>query len=272
MAPILGAAGKNYRPIRRRKSGQLAAHQRLEMGTKKASVAMLLIAADACLVSAGWLFLSKRRDGVEEAPEPAHGLCLGLLAHAAQQLGQNGSHDRVVVDDESAATGQRIRLEHLSAVDIDSLAPMDVFFKPVSWYFGFGWRQAAIDGAGNFSAEDHHGVIYLDGGAGYSLPLNDRSQCFVQLGMDVEAGNALDQGWRTGIGPRTGCLVNGMDWRMRIQSDIRWRNAPDGLEHQLRLEVQKDLRAGHALRLQAGLLQADQSTSPKAELGWVHYF
>lgn len=172
------------------------------------------------------------------------------------------------LDDDS----QRIRLEHLSAVDIDSLAPMDVFFKPVSWYFGFGWRQAAIDGAGNFSAEDHHGVIYLDGGAGYSLPLNDRSQCFVQLGMDVEAGNALDQGWRTGIGPRTGCLVNGMDWRMRIQSDIRWRNAPDGLEHQLRLEVQKDLRAGHALRLQAGLLQADQSTSPKAELGWVHYF
>jgi hypothetical protein len=172
------------------------------------------------------------------------------------------------LDDDS----QHLRLEKLSAVDIDSLATLDTFFKPVSWYFGFGWRQAAVNSTGNFSAEDHHGVAYMDGGAGYSLQWGSYSQCFLQLGMDIEAGNVLDTGWRTGIGPRTGCLVGGADWRMRLQSDLRWRNAPDILEHQLRWEVQKDLGSNHAIRLQTGLIQADHQASGQLELGWVHYY
>lgn len=167
---------------------------------------------------------------------------------------------------------QRLRLERLSAVDIDSIAPLDTFFNPVSWYFGFGWRQAAVNGTGAFSDVEHHGVAYMDGGAGYSLQVGDLGQCYLQLGMDIEAGRVLDQGWRTGIGPRAGCMASGQAWRTRIQSDWRWRNAPDGLEHQLKLELQKDISTGHALRLQTGMAHTDSKESLTAELGWVHYF
>lgn len=167
---------------------------------------------------------------------------------------------------------RRPRLERLSAVDIDSLATLDIFFKPVSWYFGFGWRQAAVDGSGAFSDDEHHGVAYMDGGAGYSVRIGNHGQCFLQLGADIEAGDTLERGWRSGIGPRTGCLGGGSNWRMRIQSDLRWRHAPDGLEHQLRVDIQRDMAPGHAIRLQTGLLQADHQESLLAELGWVHYF
>lgn len=167
---------------------------------------------------------------------------------------------------------KRLRLERLSAVDIDSLATLDIFFKPTSWFFGLGWRQAAVNGSGAFSDTEHHGVAYIDGGAGYSLQLGGIGQCYLQLGMDVEAGSALDRGWRTGIGPRTGCLTGNDNWRMRIQSDVRWRNAPDGLEHQLKLDLQRDLAPGHAIRVQAGLIHADNKESLLTELGWIHYF
>jgi len=167
---------------------------------------------------------------------------------------------------------QRLRLEHLAAIAIDSLAPFDAFFKPASWFFGVGWRQAAIDSTGAFSDQAHHGVAYMDGGAGVSTALSDHAQCYLQLGMDFEAGQRLQKGWRTGIGPRTGCMAGGDDWRIRLQSDLRWRHAPDGREHQLKLEGQRDLGPGHALRLQLGLLQPDEQEDVSLELGWIHYF
>lgn len=173
----------------------------------------------------------------------------------------------VRLDDDS----QRLMLEHLAAVDIDSLATLDAFFKPVSWFFGFGWRQAAVDDDGAFSDQAHHGVAYMDGGAGVSMALGNEAQCYLQLGMDIEAGQTLQQGWRTGIGPRTGCMAGGDGWRIRLQSDLRWRHAPTGSEHQLTLEGQRDLGPGHALRLHLGLLQADEQENTSLELGWIHY-
>lgn len=167
---------------------------------------------------------------------------------------------------------QRLYVERMAAIDIDSLAPFDAFFKPVSWFFGTGWRQAAVDGNGAFSDEAHHGVAYLDTGAGISLTVANPVQCFLQLGMDVETGHSLEKGWRSGVGPRTGCLAAGDEWRIRLQSDLRWRNAPNGIEHQLRLEGQHDLGPGHALRLQLGLLQPDGQEDITMELGWIHYF
>lgn len=167
---------------------------------------------------------------------------------------------------------QRPRLERLAAVDIDSLATLDVFFKPVSWFFGFGWRQAAVDASGAFSDDEHHGTGYIDGGAGYSLSTGEASQCFLQFGLDVEASKVLEREWRTGAGPRIGCLAGGEDWRVRLQSDLRWRSDPDGQEHHLRLDLQRDMTPGHALRLQAGVLNADGQESITAELGWLHYF
>lgn len=167
---------------------------------------------------------------------------------------------------------QRLSLEHLAVVDIDSLAPLDAFFKPASWFFGFGWRQAAVDGHGAFSDDEHHGVAYIDGGAGLSLALGGNALCYLQLGMDIEAGRFLQEGWRTGIGPRTGCMTGGNDWRLRLQSDLRWRQAPAGVEHQVKLDVQRDLGADDAIRLQLGLRQPGKQEDLGLELGWIHYF
>ncbi|MDP2226634.1 MAG: DUF4105 domain-containing protein [Moraxellaceae bacterium] len=170
------------------------------------------------------------------------------------------------------ARDNHLVLERLAIVDIDSLTPYDRFFQPVSWSFGFGWRQAAINGSGQPDDRDHHGVAYMDGGAGISLRLANDLECYVQLGGDIEGGKALDAGWRTGIGPRAGCIGGGSRWRFRSQADHRWRNSPSFVETRALLEAQLDIAPGHGLRLQGSLLHTPGLMQPAIEAGWTHYF
>jgi hypothetical protein len=182
----------------------------------------------------------------------------------------------------------RLRLDHFSIIDIDSITPWDTFFRPWSWFIGFGQRQAAVNKQGNFSARESHGVAYIDGGAGGDLALNDNLECYAQLGISTETGPSLDLGWRVGSGPRVGCLYNQQRWRLRAQADSRYYNDIEGMETRATLEGQFDLTPRQALRLQIGLLrhnhghnpdhnlshitEPDRNSSSTAELAWLHYF
>lgn len=167
---------------------------------------------------------------------------------------------------------QQLRLERLALIDIDSLAPWDDFFRPWSWFGGFGYRQAAVDSQGRFSDTTSHGVAYVEGGAGASLEAGDRIDCFLLLAAEGEAGSSLEKGARTGMGPRAGCLLDAGRTRLRLQADTRWHSDDREPETRALLEGQWQLDARNGLRLQAGALMYPARRQGFGEASWVHYF
>lgn len=167
---------------------------------------------------------------------------------------------------------EELRLERLALIDIDSIAPWDDFFRPWSWFVGFGYRQAAIDRQGRFSDRDSHGVAYVDGGAGASVAAGDRLECFLMVAAAGEAGPRLDRGARAGAGPRAGCRLKGAHARARLQVDSRWQEDMREWESRTTLEGQFDLGKRNGLRLQVGELRGGSRREGTAELGWLHYF
>lgn len=166
---------------------------------------------------------------------------------------------------------QTVRLERLTIVDIDSLASWDDFFRPWSWFLGFGYRQAAVDSHGRFATDTSHGVAFFDGGAGASLG-DERMECYLLAAAALEAGPSLDNGWRMGAGPRAGCLVSLSRTRFRLQADSRYYDNTRALETRGSLEAQFDLTPVDALRLQIGELRAGSRQQGVGEAAWVRYF
>lgn len=167
---------------------------------------------------------------------------------------------------------ENLRLERLALIDIDSLAPWDDFFRPWSWFIGFGYRQAAIDGEGRFSDRDSHGVAYIDGGAGANLAIGPLTSCYLMAAASGEAGPRLDRGARAGAGPRAGCRVDAGRTRLRLQSDSRWYDDIQEWETRNGLEGQVDLGNHQGLRLQVGELRAGDRREGFAEAAWLRYF
>lgn len=166
---------------------------------------------------------------------------------------------------------QTLRLERLALVDIDSLATRDAFFHPLSWFAGFGYRQAAVDRDGRFATDTSHGVAYADGGAGAGLG-GDRLECQLFLAAAAEAGGALDDGWRAGAGPRAGCQVYLPRGRLRLQTDSRFYSDIEALETRATLEAQFDLSPRDGLRLQLGEMRAGSAPQGFGEASWIRYF
>lgn len=166
----------------------------------------------------------------------------------------------------------RPQLEHLRIVDIDSITPWDPFFRPWSWFVGFGQRQAAVDSEGRFSVRDDHGVAYIDGGAGGDLALGPATDCYLQLGLDAEGGRALEDGWRAGAGPRAGCFYHQQGWRAQAEVDSRYRTDIEGMETRSSLRLQIDLDPRQGLRLEALRLEHGGEHDNRAEAGWIRYF
>ncbi|MDF2445478.1 MAG: hypothetical protein K0S46_714 [Moraxellaceae bacterium] len=167
---------------------------------------------------------------------------------------------------------QSLRLERLALVDIDSLASWDVFFRPWSWFFGAGYRQAAIDSQGRFSSTTSHGVTYAEGGAGATLNLAEGLDCYGLVALTTEAGAELEKGGRAGAGPRLGCLLNLGQVRVKLQGDSRYLTDLEKPEHRALLETQLDLKGQNALRLQLGHLEAGRQQRGFGEASWIHYF
>jgi hypothetical protein len=167
---------------------------------------------------------------------------------------------------------QTLRLERLAIIDIESLTGWDEFFRPWSWFFNTGYRQAAVDREGRFSEVTSHGVAFADTGAGASLDFGKQLGCSLLLAAAAEAGPALDNGWRAGAGPRAGCLYGFSRGRVRAQVDSRYYNDSEKLENRGSLEAHVDIDSHNGLRLQLGVLHSDNRSQGFGEAAWMHYF
>lgn len=92
-----------------------------------------------------------------------------------------------------------LQLEQLTGVEIRSLSPRNAFFSPLSWQVGFGGRRADT---GNKRVL----TPYLEGGAGGSWALGQRTQAFAVATADLEIDDDLRRGYDAAPGADIGLL------------------------------------------------------------------
>ncbi|MCU4639085.1 Lnb N-terminal periplasmic domain-containing protein [Acinetobacter courvalinii] len=167
----------------------------------------------------------------------------------------------------------KLKVEHLDFLSVNSYNPVQPFKSPLSWGFNLGWKQEAIEN-GKFSEDKQHGVMNLNMQAGYSLADYDRRHiCYGQLQSHIQGGKALDKGWRVGVGPTVGCINQ---WSDNINSVVQvelpyWQ---DLSQWNLRVgtQLQYSLNANHAMRLNWDFEQQDHKDWNKVGLAYIRFF
>lgn len=167
----------------------------------------------------------------------------------------------------------KLKVEHLDFLSVNSYNPVQPFKSPLSWGFNLGWKQEAIEN-GQFSEDKQHGVMNLNMQAGYSLADYDRRHiCYGQLQSHIQGGKALDKGWRVGVGPTVGCMNV---WSDNINSVVQvelpyWQ---DLSQWNLRVgtQLQYSLNANHAMRLNWDFEQQDHKDWNKVGLAYIRFF
>ncbi len=167
----------------------------------------------------------------------------------------------------------QLKLEHFDFLSVNSYNPKTAFKTPLSWGFNLGWQQEAVH-QGQFSEDRQHGVAQLKTQLGYSVADSDRQHlCYAQFQAQLQAGQALDDGWRVGVGPTVGCQNI---WTDRLNSVVQvelpyWQ---DTEQWNLRLNTGLNYAfdSQNSVRLAWQYQQQNQLDWQKIGLGFVHYF
>ncbi len=166
----------------------------------------------------------------------------------------------------------RLKLQDFTLLAIDSLAAQHGFIQPLSWRLATGHKRYATDKTGRFSEDQRHGLGFVEGGAGISLQPREDWLCYGLLEADLQAGAALDRGWRVGLGPRLGCLAYATRQQWQLQAGSRYREELSAWQNRLDLAWQLNLSPGHALRLEAVIESENRQRLAQGQLRWLHYF
>ncbi|MCH7295374.1 DUF4105 domain-containing protein [Acinetobacter higginsii] len=167
----------------------------------------------------------------------------------------------------------KLKLEHLDLLSVNSYNPIQPFKSPLTWGFNLGWKQESVE-KGQFSEDQQHGVMNLNMQVGYSVADYDRRNlCYAQLQSHIQGGKNLDKGWRVGVGPTVGCMNL---WTDNINSVVQielpyWQ---DLSQWNLRVgtQLQYSLNTNHALRLNWDFEQQDHKDWNKIGVGYVRFF
>lgn len=167
-----------------------------------------------------------------------------------------------------------LKLNHFDFLSVNSYNPITPFKTPLSWGFNLGWQQEALEQGGQFSEHEQHGVANLNVQMGYSYADQAREHlCYAQIQNHIQAGKALDHGWRFGMGPTLGCQNI---WSDKINSLIQvelpyWQ---DSQQWQLRLNTQLQyvLNPQNAIRFNWQYQQQDSKDWMKTSAGYVRFF
>ncbi len=113
----------------------------------------------------------------------------------------------------SLAPNEGLQLEHFTLLNLTSLTPRDRFLRPTSWYFD---SSTALE---RFSADKTSYVTRLEGGAGATFKLGERSLWYALGGTSFQTSRSEDANYAIGAGPRLGAIVFLSDyWATQVQS------------------------------------------------------
>lgn len=168
----------------------------------------------------------------------------------------------------------KLKLNHVDFLSVNSYNPMTPFKMPLSWGFNVGWQQDALDQDGRFSEKDQHGVFNLKTQFGYSYADQQRKHlCYAQIQNQFQASKVLDDGWRVGVGPTVGCQNT---WSDKINSLVQlelpfWQDS-NQWQFKLMSQVQYVLNQQNALRVGWEFQQQDARDWDKLSFSYVKYF
>jgi hypothetical protein len=172
----------------------------------------------------------------------------------------------------------KLSLQKLTLISIDSLSPISDFFTPLSWNLAFGIRQVP-ESKGQFSKDKTHAVSYFQGGDGFAEQFGS-VLCYGLASGALEAGHALDKGWRVGAGPTFGCLLNIPKFSLKVQNatdfwldDHTWQNEWQ-IGAQIPLEIAFIDRSNRKEALRFAWQQTQQGSLryQEASASWLLYF
>ncbi len=89
---------------------------------------------------------------------------------------------------------RKAKLQAFHLLDIFSLAPRDLFFKPVSWKVLVGFEQSILP-----DRRDHL-VLRLSPGGGAAYESKALGLTYIMLESDLQASRAFKSGWTAGVG------------------------------------------------------------------------
>ena len=167
-----------------------------------------------------------------------------------------------------------LKLEHLDLLTVNSYNPVNPFNTPLSWGFNLGWQQEALDAHGRFSENAQHGVTSLKSQVGYSWANASREHlCYAQMQTQLQAGKALDQGWRVGAGPTVGCQNIWSDhMNSLVQVELPYWEDSHHWHLKLNTQLQYAFNPQHALRLSWTYQQQQSKDWDQWSLGLIRYF
>ena len=157
----------------------------------------------------------------------------------------------------------RLELDRLMLVEVESLAPRDAYFRSWSWHIGTGLEQK-LRPEGGYSL-----MGGVEGGGGAAWPLNEERNWLLYMGLQGSAWGSerLDDGVRAGTGPRLELLRTGARWRGRLRAEGSvYTDYSD--DPQWRLAAEQDVSLGErfGLRLSASREHDFNQTVSRADL------
>ena len=99
-----------------------------------------------------------------------------------------------------------VQLKSLDVIDIISLSPRDLLFKPLSWKVKTGFRQQLLQDG------DDHLVYQLNTGGGFAYTSKSIGLYYAMVEGDVNLSGSFKENYALGIGASAGLKKNVTDW------------------------------------------------------------
>jgi len=159
-------------------------------------------------------------------------------------------------------------LQRLDVIRVQSLAPRDRFFRPISWKADVGLRRESLGGP-----DDDALIAYGTPGAGAAWRLGRDTLIYALGEAELQAGG-IDTGWALGAGASAG-LYQQITPRCRLQ--LAGRALYFGLgDHHADSEAwiaqRWQVTTNQALTVRAALHRLRGDSEPSAGMAWHWYF
>ncbi|MDT8440471.1 MAG: DUF4105 domain-containing protein [Desulfuromonadales bacterium] len=161
----------------------------------------------------------------------------------------------------------RLRLESLQAVDIFSLAPRDLFFRPVSWKVKGGLARKPF-------ADDRE-LLYLgiNTGGGLAWEILPKTLFYLMAEADLNLSDRFDDKVALGAGPHVGLLLQpARNWKIWLQASKLFYAVESHRYERVALEQNVRLARNHGLRISGLWERAFDHSRREARLAYLWYF
>ncbi len=162
----------------------------------------------------------------------------------------------------------KLRLESFRFVDIVSLSPRDLFFKPISWKVNTGFdRKIFRDG-------EEHLIYRVNPGGGIAYQNSLLGLCYAMLETDLNLSGGLKDDYALGFGASTGVIKQLTElWKIRLEAWGMYYEAGD-THRSMKASLDQNFKISTNNSVTFSLLREKTfyHYQSEARLGWNFYY